>query len=121
MQKARPARGTRKRNNTPRRKEAGAASIDLLSPGPDNAFYVYVAGKSRRGVLKAGATGNLASIAPLRLLWYERLDDIPAALALAERIERWPRIWKLQMIDRTNPAWDDLVVAVKSGPPPRAS
>ena len=120
MPKARPARSSRKRR-AKHRPAADAPTADLLSPTDDSAFYVYVAGKNRRGVLKAGATGNLASIAPLRLLWYERLDDIPAALALAERIGRWPRIWKLQMIDRTNPGWDDLVVAVKSGPRPRAS
>lgn len=125
MQKARPERSARKRREK-RRPEADAPKVDLLSLSADNAVYVYVAGRSRRGVLKAGATGNLASVAPLRLLWYERLDDIPAALALAERIGRWPRIWQLQMIDRTNPEWKDLAAGAPADPspaktPPRAS
>ncbi|MBI3504807.1 MAG: hypothetical protein HY059_08185 [Proteobacteria bacterium] len=107
MQKARPARGTRKRRPQ-HRPGAAAAPVDLLSPSPDNAVYVYVAGRGRRGLLIAGATGNLASLTPLRLLWFERLDDIPTALALAERIAQWPQIWKIQMIDRTNPKWLDL-------------
>lgn len=125
MKSTRPRRKAGKSGSVRRRKPA-AAGVDLLSLSADNAFYVYVAGRSRRGVLKAGATGNLASVAPLRLLWYERLDDIPAALALAERIGRWPRIWRLQMIDRTNPEWNDLAAGAPADPspaktPPRAS
>ena len=91
-----------------------AAEVDLLSPTDDSAFYVYVAARNRRSPLKIGATGNLAALAPLRLLWFERLDDIPSALALADRIGRWPREWKLQMIARTNPEWRDLAPGAKA-------
>ena len=89
------------------RKSAGGA--DLLAPTHGTAFFVYIAGEGPDGDLSVGATGNLAAVAPLRLLWFERLDDIPAARALAERIEAWPRAWKTQMIARTNPEWQDLV------------
>lgn len=84
------------------------AGMALLSPTNDSAFYVYIAARGKTGRLKIGATGDLAALAPLRLLWFERLDDIPSALALAERISRWPREWKLQMIARTNPDRRDL-------------
>ena len=97
----------RKKKSPPRRASVSARA-DLLAPTSDSAFYVYIAARDRRSSLKIGATGNLASIAPLRLLWFERLDDIPAAFALAERIGRWPREWRLRMIERTNPAWRDL-------------
>jgi len=36
-----------------------------------------------------------------------------SAMALAERIGRWPRDWKLQMIARTNPEWRDLASGLK--------
>lgn len=87
--------------------------VALLAPTNDSAFYVYIAARGKTGPLKIGATGDLAALAPLRLLWFERLDDIPSALALAERIGRWPREWKLQMIARTNPDRRDL--AARSG------
>jgi putative endonuclease len=98
-----------KKTGAGRRKDA--ARVDLLSPTDDLAFYVYIAARNRRAPLKIGATGNLAALAPLRLLWFERLDDIPAAMALAERIARWPREWRLRMIARTNPEWRDLVAS----------
>jgi putative endonuclease len=101
-----------KKTGAGRRKDA--ARVDLLSPTDDLAFYVYIAARNRRAPLKIGATGNLAALAPLRLLWFERLDDIPAAMALAERIARWPREWRLRMIARTNPEWRDLVAAAKT-------
>jgi putative endonuclease len=81
---------------------------ELLAPTHDVAFYVYITGEGPDAALVVGSTGNLAAVAPLRLLWFERLDDIPAARALAQRIDGWPRAWKLQMIARTNPDWRDL-------------
>jgi putative endonuclease len=103
----------RPKKTKPSRKKP-AAQVDLLSPTDDSAFYVYVAARNKRSPLKIGATGNLAALAPLRLLWFERLDDIPSALALADRIGRWPREWKLQMIARTNPEWRDLAPVPKA-------
>ncbi len=85
-----------------------ASGRDLLAPTHGTAFFVYIAGEGPDDELSVGATGNLAAVAPLRLLWFERLDDIPAARALAERIGGWPRAWKTQMIARTNPDWRDL-------------
>ena len=103
----------RPKKTRPGRKK-DAAQVDLLSPTGDVAFYVYIASRNRRSPLKIGATGNLAALSPLRLLWFERLDDSPAALALAERIGRWPREWRLRMIARTNPGWRDLAGDVKT-------
>lgn len=99
------ARSARPRKTKPR------AAVALLAPTNDSAFYVYIAARGKTGPLKIGATGDLAALAPLRLLWFERLDDIPSAFALAERIGRWPREWKLQMIARTNPDRRDLAAA----------
>ncbi|MBI1243453.1 MAG: GIY-YIG nuclease family protein [Alphaproteobacteria bacterium] len=79
-----------------------------MAPTHGTAFFVYIAGADPNGTLTVGATGNLAGVTPLFVYWFERLDDIPAARALAARIETWPHTWKVQMIARTNPEWRDL-------------
>lgn len=35
-----------------------------------------------------------------------------AAIAAEKRIKKWPREWKLNLIERDNPHWDDLAVAL---------
>jgi putative endonuclease len=34
------------------------------------------------------------------------------AIAYEKRIKKWPRDWKNNLIERTNPVWDDLAVAL---------
>lgn len=92
----------------PKRKRPARSCDPLLAATRDTAFYVYVAGEGKGRATRVGATADLASVAPMRLLWFERLDDIPSAFDLAERIGRWPAAWRRQMVDRTNPGWRDL-------------
>ena len=42
------------------------------------------------------------------LVWYERHETIESAIAREKAIKEWKRIWKLEMIERTNPDWKDL-------------
>jgi hypothetical protein len=93
---------------SPTRKPPARKCDPLLAATRETAFYVYVAGEGKGRATRVGATADLASVAPMRLLWFERLDDIPSAFDLAERIGRWPPVWRRQMIDRTNPGWRDL-------------
>jgi putative endonuclease len=43
-----------------------------------------------------------------RLVYVERYDDILAAKQRELNIRHWPRAWKLRLIHRENPEWDDL-------------
>jgi len=43
-----------------------------------------------------------------RLVWYEFHDTIVGALQREKSLKRWPRDWKTNLIERTNPHWDDL-------------
>ena len=42
------------------------------------------------------------------LVWYERHETMESAIAREKAIKEWKRIWKLEMIERTNPDWKDL-------------
>jgi len=43
-----------------------------------------------------------------RLVWHQDFDDITDAIAHEKRVKKWRRIWKIEMIERDNPEWDDL-------------
>ncbi|MGH6615113.1 GIY-YIG nuclease family protein [Sphingomonas sp.] len=51
-----------------------------------------------------------------RLVWFEVAETMEAAIAREKRIKKWPRDWKRNLIERDNPAWNDL--AVGFGLPP---
>jgi len=43
-----------------------------------------------------------------RLVVAERHDDIRLAIQRETRLKRWPRAWKLNLIETQNPLWEDL-------------
>jgi putative endonuclease len=43
-----------------------------------------------------------------RLVHAERHDEIYAAIQREKNIKHWPRAWKVALIERSNPYWDDL-------------
>ena len=88
------------------------------------AFYVYLIASQRNGTLYVGMTDNLpARIWQHRegtipgftkqygvkiLVWYEQHDSREAAILRERQIKKWNRVWKLELIERTNPGWRDL-------------
>jgi putative endonuclease len=87
-------------------------------------FAVYMLASCRNGTLYVGVTSNL----PKRvwehregvvegftkdhgvktLVWYEMHGNAESALLREKRIKKWTRIWKLSLIESSNPQWDDL-------------
>ena len=43
-----------------------------------------------------------------RLVHYEVFEDISNAIRREKRIKTWPRAWKINLIEQSNPNWDDL-------------
>jgi putative endonuclease len=43
-----------------------------------------------------------------RLVWYETHPLVVDAIRRETTIKRWPRKWKLALIEKNNPDWDDL-------------
>jgi putative endonuclease len=88
------------------------------------AFYVYILAGRRNGTLYIGMTDNLIQRVWMRktgvlpgftkrygvktLVWYEQHETREAALTREIQMKKWNRAWKLEAIERMNPAWTDL-------------
>lgn len=86
--------------------------------------WVYITTNRRNGTLYVGSTVNLARRSwahrygvangftkkyGLKLLVYaEWHEDILAAKQREMNMKHWPRAWKVRLIHRDNPDWDDL-------------
>ncbi|RUL64495.1 GIY-YIG nuclease family protein [Dyella dinghuensis] len=42
------------------------------------------------------------------LVWFEIHDSIESAIAREKALKAWNRLWKIQLIEKTNPYWRDL-------------
>lgn len=85
---------------------------------------VYIMASQRLGTLYIGATSYLnrriwqhrEGLVPgftkkyglKRLVWYEPHEDMVSAFQRERSLKRWPRQWKINLIERENPYWDDL-------------
>ena len=43
-----------------------------------------------------------------RVVYFERHEEIVAAIQREKNIKGWPRAWKVRLIQQFNPAWEDL-------------
>jgi len=50
-----------------------------------------------------------------RLVWFETYDNVIDAIAQEKRVKHWWRSWKIQLIEKTNPDWDDLYGLLVNG------
>jgi putative endonuclease len=87
-------------------------------------FYVYILASRRNGTLYTGMTDNLIAriwhhregVVPgftkeygiKTLVWFEQYDTRESALLRERQIKKWNRKWKLELIEKDNPAWRDL-------------
>ena len=86
--------------------------------------YVYILASKRNGTLYVGVTNNLAARFFAHreghgsaftkkynvkiLVCYEVYDLVTDAIQRETSIKRWPRQWKLNLIEKDNPQWNDL-------------
>jgi len=87
-------------------------------------YYVYILASKRNGTLYTGVTNNLErriyehknSIIKgftkrykvHNLVYFEETNDVNEALLLEKRIKKWNRTWKINLIEKDNPKWQDL-------------
>ena len=43
-----------------------------------------------------------------RLVYREAFEDISHAIRREKRLKKWPRAWKVKLIEEENPKWEDL-------------
>jgi putative endonuclease len=86
--------------------------------------YVYILASRRNGTLYIGVTSDLIKriyehrmdcidgfskkYHAHRLVYYEVCPDISGAILREKQLKKWNRNWKLRMIEKSNPEWDDL-------------
>jgi putative endonuclease len=85
--------------------------VYMLASRPDGTLYVGVTSdlvrrvaEHREGVLP----GFTERYGVKRLVWYETHDSIEAAIRREKRLKKWPRAWKVALIESANPKWRDL-------------
>lgn len=91
-----------------------------------NKYYVYILTNFKKTVLYIGFTGDLASriyqhkAAQVegfskrynvnKLIYYEVFDDIIEAKSRERAMKKWKRAWKEELINKSNPDWDEILV-----------
>jgi putative endonuclease len=43
-----------------------------------------------------------------RLVWYEQYESMNAAIQRGKSLKKYERDWKINLIERDNPHWNDL-------------
>jgi len=43
-----------------------------------------------------------------QLVWYELHESMESAIKREKRLKDWKRVWKLELIERSNADWQDL-------------
>ena len=87
-------------------------------------YSVYIMANRPHGVLYVGVTNDIARRAwehregiykgftqkykLKQLVYHEEFDDIGEAIAREKQLKLWSRAWKIELIEKENPNWDDL-------------
>ena len=87
-------------------------------------FFVYILASKRNGTLYIGLTNDLVrrsyehknkvhkgftkAYNVHMLIYHEVFGDISAAIEREKQLKKWNRRWKLQLIEKHNPKWEDL-------------
>jgi putative endonuclease len=93
--------------------------------GEETVYYVYILASKSQGTLYIGVTSDLISrsfdhrngVKPgftsryqvKALVYFERHGDVHAAIQREKTLKKWPRQWKVNLIEKDNPHWTDLL------------
>lgn len=87
-------------------------------------YSVYILASQKKGTLYIGVTNDVSARAYAhregkgsvftskygvkRLVYIEPYDDVRDAIAREKELKKWRRQWKIELIEKANPDWDDL-------------
>ncbi len=87
-------------------------------------YYIYILASRKNGTLYIGVTNDLIKRVyehknnivdgftkkynVHNLVYYEENNDIESAILREKRIKKWKRQWKINLVEKLNPNWDDL-------------
>ena len=89
-------------------------------------YYVYILASKRNGTLYIWVTNDLIrrvyehkndltdgftkKYGVHLLVYFEQYYDIVHAIQSEKRLKKWNRQWKIELIEKENPEWNDLYV-----------
>ena len=87
-------------------------------------YFIYILASKYNGTLYIGVTNDLLKrvyehknnfvdgftkqYGVHRLVYYEVFNSIESAITREKQIKKWRREWKINLIEKDNPKWDDL-------------
>lgn len=88
-------------------------------------FYIYILANDRNGTIYIGVTNDLekrikqhktkiykqsftAKYSIDKLVYYESTENSESAITREKQLKNWTRQWKLDLIEKNNPRWEDL-------------
>jgi putative endonuclease len=85
---------------------------------------VYILASKKNGTLYIGVTSNLVKriwqhknkvvsgftdyYQVNTLVYFEQFDDMYTAITREKQLKKWNRAWKVSLIEKANPNWNDL-------------
>jgi len=94
-------------------------------------YYVYILASKKNGTLYVGMAKKLGKritshkdsraseftgkYSVRKLVYYEKHNSQEEAIKREKQLKKWNRRWKLKLIEKQNPEWDDLLSRVIKG------
>jgi len=91
--------------------------------------YVYILASKRNGTLYIGVTSNLIQriwqhknnqvdgftkkYNVHTLVYYEQHNLMESAITREKQLKKWKRDWKIKLIEKDNPQWEDLWLKIQ--------
>ena len=91
-------------------------------------YSVYIMASKKNGTLYIGVTSDLPSRVMQHknganegftknynvktLVWFENFGEIDRAIQREKTMKKWPRQWKINLIELKNPEWNDLITTI---------
>ena len=88
-------------------------------------YWVYILTNKPKGVLYIGVTGGIVDILERHisgngskftgkyktkmLVYFEEFQFIKQAIEREKQLKNWHREWKINLIESSNPSWEDLL------------
>jgi putative endonuclease len=93
-------------------------------------YYVYIMASKKNGTLYIGITSDLtrriwehkqhvilgftSKYKVDKLVYFEEYQSVEEAIKQEKRLKEWKRKWKIELIEKKNPMWNDLFYQLTS-------
>ena len=101
-------------------------------------YYVYILASEKNGMLYVGMAEDIAKRTVrhkgrqaneftakydvLKLVYYEKHKSLEEAVKREKQLKKWRRQWKMKLIEKQNPEWQDFFgEVINTGPPARCA